>query len=70
MSHARRRPASRGAQSGWEIYSMKPDGSGVVRLTNSPGLDYLSSWSPDGKQISFANSTGIYIMNADNREAG
>lgn len=37
-----------------EIYTAKADGSDLVRLTQSPGLDAHPCWSPDGKTIAFA----------------
>jgi len=37
-----------------EIYSAAPDGSDVVRLTQSPGVDAHPCWSPDGQTIAFA----------------
>jgi Tol biopolymer transport system component len=54
----------------WEIYTMKPDGKDLVRLTNSPGSDVGPIWSPDGKSIVFASErdagdSEIYVMNAD-----
>jgi len=54
----------------FEIYSMNPDGSGVSRLTNSPGQDFSPAWSPDGKRIAFVSLRSdafgeIYVMNAD-----
>ena len=33
-----------------DIYSVKADGSDIRRLTNSPALDALPAYSPDGKQ--------------------
>lgn len=55
-----------------ELYSMNVDGTGLVRLTNSPGYDWLGpqAWSPDGSRIVFTSSRDdpageIYIMNAD-----
>ena len=48
---------------------MNADGSDVVALTHSPGLDVRPAWSPDGKRIAFtSNRDGnyeIYVMNAD-----
>lgn len=55
----------------WELYTSKPDGSGLKQLTNMPGDNVIPSWSPDGKQIVFArsanpsNDSDIYIINAD-----
>ena len=37
-----------------EIYTAGADGKGLVRLTNSPGIDAHPSWSPDGRSIAFA----------------
>lgn len=52
-----------------EIYSMKVNGTGVTRLTNSPGADTEPVYSPDGSKIVFVSKrTGngdIYVMNAN-----
>jgi Tol biopolymer transport system component len=59
-----------------EIFVMNADGSGVVQLTDSDGIDAHPSWSPDGSKIVFASArTGdmyasagkmqIYVMDAD-----
>jgi TolB protein len=47
---------SRQAAGASEIYTLKPDGSGVKRLTNTGGNDAHQGWSPDGTQIVFASS--------------
>ncbi len=53
----------------WNIYTIRPDGSGIVNLTHSPGPDYNPIWSPDGTKIVFASErdrdSEIYVMNAD-----
>jgi Tol biopolymer transport system component len=53
-----------------DIYTMNPDGSGVVRLTdNDFAFDREPAWSPDGRKVVFtSNRDGnpeIYAMNAD-----
>ena len=56
----------------YDLYVVNADGSGLVRLTNSPGGAWVGSqaWSPDGSKIVFTSyrddpSGEIYIMNAD-----
>ena len=53
----------------FEIYAMNADGSDIVRLTQSPGLDARPAWSPDGTRIAFtSNRDGnyeIYVMDTD-----
>lgn len=56
-----------------EIYTMAPDGSALVNVSNEPGEDVDPAWSPDASQIAFVsnrvNDTEggqfIYVMNAD-----
>lgn len=52
-----------------EIYIMNSDGSGQVRLTDSPSYDIMPAWSPDGTKIAFVSeregNPEIYAMNSD-----
>jgi Tol biopolymer transport system component len=57
-----------------EIFSAKPNGSDVRRLTFTPGRSHseLPDWSPNGHKIAFRSYGGavqgrsqIYVMNAD-----
>jgi Tol biopolymer transport system component len=40
----------------YEIYTIKPDGTGLKRLTNSRGNDAHMAWSPDGSHIVFTST--------------
>lgn len=45
-----------------DIYVMRPDGSGVKRLTDMRA--YTPAWSPDGSYIVFS-APGLFVMRAD-----
>ena len=57
-----------------EIYTIKADGSHLMRLTNNSVDDTQPDWSPDGTKIAFVsgvnkgNNLEIYTMNADGTE--
>lgn len=40
----------------FEVYTVKPDGTDLRRLTNSPGVDGHQIWSPDGEWIMFSSA--------------
>ncbi len=57
-----------------EIYTMNPDGSEKVRLTQHPGNDLEAIWSPTGEQILFVSdrddfrhrgTRDLYLMDPD-----
>ncbi len=50
-----------------DIYSMKPDGSGLINLTRHSPNDYDEepAYSPDGKQIAWTRDDDIWLMNSD-----
>lgn len=56
----------------FEIYMINADGTSLVRLTESKGIDYPSSWSPDGRKLAFVSdrsgSYNIYVMSVDGSE--
>jgi len=40
---------------GFDLFACAPDGSGLARLTHTPGIDELGpAWSPDGRRLTFA----------------
>ena len=45
-----------------DIYAMRPDGTGVKRLTRANGE--TAAWSPDGRYIVFS-AGGLFVMRAD-----
>jgi Tol biopolymer transport system component len=54
-----------------DVFTMEPDGSGVIRLTDGAGTSTDPAYSPDGSLIAFASDRGrypekqgIYVMNA------
>ena len=47
---------SRRAGGAYEIWTVKPDGTGAKRLTDARGNDSHQGWSPDGEHIVFASS--------------
>jgi TolB protein len=53
-----------------ELYVMNADGSGVRRLTRTPGTEVPLGWSPDGRKLAFTRYPSqprwaFYVMNAD-----
>jgi TolB protein len=60
------------AANNYELYTMRPDGGRVKRLTSNPLDDGWASYSPDGKKIAFSRGQGgheddIYVMGADGK---
>lgn len=53
----------------YDIYFANPDGSDLVRVTDSPGYDAEATLSPDGRTIVFTSTRDgdldIYAMDAD-----
>jgi WD40-like Beta Propeller Repeat len=48
-----------------ELFSVRPDRSGLTRLTREPDYDHAPVWSPDGRLIASFGAGGIVLRNAD-----
>jgi Tol biopolymer transport system component len=62
--------AHAGHEGQFDLYTIRPDGSDPVQLTDDAAEKHEPSWSPDGAQIVFASgedylSQDVYVMNAD-----
>ena len=44
---------------------MDADGSGQMRLTNSPDADRLPAWSPDGTRVAFLSTADLVRVHND-----
>jgi Tol biopolymer transport system component len=40
----------------FDVFTMKPDGTDVRQLTNTPGTDGHANWTPDGRRIFFMST--------------
>jgi Tol biopolymer transport system component len=55
----------------FDLYTMRPDGSDLLRLTDDGLTEFSASWSPDGSQVTFARgpsestNADVYIIDAD-----
>jgi len=47
---------SRQTHGNYEVFTIRPDGTGVKQLTFTRGNDAHMTWSPDGEYIAFASS--------------
>jgi Tol biopolymer transport system component len=57
--HGRRIAFSRQVKGRFDLFACRRDGSGLVRLTNTPGADeFGAAWSPGNDQIAFARYEG------------
>ena len=60
-------------ENNYDIYIIHPDGTGLKRITNTPGNDAHSVWSPDSKWIAFSTSVGGFkdesVLHAYNPQA-
>ena len=52
-----------------DVWSINANGTGLTRLTRTPGPDFDATWSPNGARIAFRSERNgdpeIWLMNAD-----
>lgn len=58
-----------GAQLGLDLWVINADGTGIAKVTSSPGDDFDPAWSPDGAQIAFTSTRAndlrqVFVMDA------
>lgn len=51
----------------FDVWTIKPDGSNVKRITTLFEDQPIPAWSKDGKQIAFLAGLGLYIVDADGK---
>ncbi len=53
----------------FEIFTMEPDGTDLVQLTDNTAFDFAPDWSADGRKIAFESNrdsfSEIFVMRAD-----
>jgi Tol biopolymer transport system component len=59
-----------GHEGQFDLYTIRPDGSDPMQLTDDAAVEHEPSWSPDGSRIVFASgetdpSQDVYLMNAE-----
>jgi TolB protein len=52
----------------WEIWTIRPDGTNLHRLTDEQEDSPTPAWSPDGRWIAFAGEIGTYLVDAAGRK--
>jgi Tol biopolymer transport system component len=59
-----------GRSGNFEIYLMRPDGTGLRNLTNHPAGDYGPAFSPDGSRLAFISGrdggAAVYVVKLGN----
>ncbi len=54
---------------GYDIWVARSDGSGAVRITDTPAAETSPAWSPDGTRIAFERDGEIWTMREDGSDA-
>src|SRR5687767_2951428 len=48
-----------------EIYTIAPDGSQLLELTDNDAEDWNPAWSPSGRRIAYVREAEVWLMRAD-----
>ena len=40
----------------WDLYVMRPDGTGLRQVTSHAGKDDHAAWSPDSRELAFVST--------------
>jgi hypothetical protein len=52
-----------------DIFTARPDGTGLTNVTSDPGWEDVPVWSPDGSRLAFLGNTDgekeLYVVNSD-----
>ncbi len=52
----------------WELWSVRLDGSDLLRLTHEGEDSPVPAWSPDGAWIAFTGEMGLYVVDSAGRQ--
>lgn len=68
----RRLAFTRRRNGNYDVYSIRRDGTGLLRLTSNPTEDSQPAWSPDGSEIAFVRLTDrdyeVFLMGTDGQD--
>jgi TolB protein len=56
--------------SGYDIWVVNADGSGVANLTRSDRWEIDPAWAPSGSQVAYCAGSSIFVMAADGTDRG
>jgi dipeptidyl aminopeptidase/acylaminoacyl peptidase len=53
----------------WELFTMRPNGQALRRVTNNDVPDSQPDWAPGGRRLTFTRGNRIWTMNASGKNA-